>query len=132
MMFVPATKNAQLLECLREVESKLVSSGEVNWTIKLVEKSGIPLAMTFRRKQPNINGCAIGSECKVCENDNIKCSVRGVLYKIICSDCKRGSIQDPKEVKKRDGPLEHPISDAPSEQLEPDVQMNSVSRACAG
>ena len=91
VMFVPPTKDSRLLTILEEVESKLVASGEAKWTVKLLEKSGVPLALSFRRKIPITQGCALGEECQVCDGDNVKCSDRGVLYEISCLDCASGT-----------------------------------------
>ena len=52
------------------------------------EETGLPLALTFRRKMPITQGCALGPICKVCDGDNVKCSTRGgVLYEITFMDC---------------------------------------------
>ena len=67
VMFVPPTAGSRLLTILEEVETKLVESGESKWSVKLLEKSGVPLALSFRRKMPIIQGCALGTSCKVCD-----------------------------------------------------------------
>ena len=57
-------------------------------TIKVVEQSGIPLAMSFVPKFKNLNGCPRGQACKLCkENDGLECSKKCVVYKATCLLC---------------------------------------------
>ena len=56
--------------------------------MKLVEKSGKQLRYMFNSRMPITKGCPLGSECKVCDNDAVKCSSRGVVYLAECSECQ--------------------------------------------
>ena len=87
-MFVPSTSGGRLLNMLEEVETKLRESGDATWSVKLVEMSGNQLSNMFSTRMPVREGCPLGLLCKVCENDTIKCSTRGIVYIAECADCK--------------------------------------------
>ena len=59
-MFVPQSNNGQLLKRIEEAELKL--KGEMSWRIKLLEQSGIPLALSFIPKFPLNAGCPKGGK----------------------------------------------------------------------
>ena len=87
-MFIPPSKDSLLLKFIEEEEEKL--SEVMDWKIKLMEQSGIPLSLTFIPKFPLIEGCPRGNECILCNNTNIKCRTKGVIYKATCLWCKDG------------------------------------------
>ena len=72
---------------LSELENNLHDSGDVTWSVKLTEKSGKPLKNMFGTKIPILDGCPLETKCKVCEDDSIKCSVKGVVYVAHCNEC---------------------------------------------
>ena len=41
----------------------------------------------FSTRFPIKSGCPLGNVCRVCENDALKCSARGVVYLAECADC---------------------------------------------
>ena len=86
-MFVPSTPGGTLLRMLSDLELKLNEDGDVTWTVKLVEKSGKPLKDMFGVKIPILDSCPLGESCRICDNDSIKCSVRGVVYLAECDEC---------------------------------------------
>ena len=88
VMFVPSTAGGTLLNMLNDLEYKLHERGDVSWTVKLVEKAGKPLRSLFGIKIPIVDGCPLGENCTICENDTIKCSIRGVVYLAECGECK--------------------------------------------
>ena len=88
VMFVPSSTNGELLNRLESLEQKMLESDDMKWSVKLVEKSGIPLAITFRKKIPIEKGCPLGMSCQVCENDAVLCSIKGVVYEASCVQCK--------------------------------------------
>ena len=77
-MFVPSSEGEKLLKKLEEVEDLMEK--EVRWRPKLIEKSGIQLSNMFRRKFPLKDGCPLGKKCNLCENQGVKCAVKGVVY----------------------------------------------------
>ena len=91
-MFVPSSDKATLLRRLETIEENLCA--ESSWKPKLVEKSGIPLVNLFRIKIPIVLGCPLGEMCKICDNDAVKCSYKGSVYRATCIDC-----QDECEIK---------------------------------
>ena len=85
VIFVPSTKDGLLAEMVSSVENEL--SNEVGWRTKVLERSGTPLSMLFRPTFPSERGCALGDECKICDNDGIACWRRNVTYRLHM-DCK--------------------------------------------
>ena len=55
--------------------------------MKLVEKSGFPLANMFKSKFPLEAEYSLGSKCTVFDNDSIKCAPKGVVYVGECLYC---------------------------------------------
>ena len=88
-MFVPPSKDSLLIKYIEEEEEKMV--GDMQWRVKLIEQSGVPLGRYFISKFPLLEGCPRGTECILCHNTGIKCSKRGVVYKATCTWCKRGT-----------------------------------------
>ena len=84
-MFVPSSGGGKLLSLLEEAEKDL--SEETPWTVKLVEKSGIPLRNLFLPKFPLTDGCLLGDGCGACHGDGITCRPKGVVYKAECKSC---------------------------------------------
>ena len=41
-------------------------------------------------------GCPLGQECTVFENDSIKCSPKEVVYVAECIDCRKGLTEEAK------------------------------------
>ena len=87
VLFVPATKDSVLFNAVSSAEEK-ITSDNLSWDIKVVEKGGTPLASVFMTQIPVLDGCPLGSACVVCENDGMRCSKRGVVYKATCQTCK--------------------------------------------
>ena len=85
-MYVPSTSNGRLLEMIKEVERNIESN--CSWRPKLLEKAGLPLVNIFRSKVPISMGCPLGKICKICDNDAIKCSPKGLVYQAVCSQCR--------------------------------------------
>ena len=85
-MFVPSTQGGRLTQMLEEVEETL--SLEVGWKPKIIEQSGLPLMNVFRSKMPIKAGCPMSLECKICDGDAIKCSVKGAVYQAVCLECE--------------------------------------------
>ena len=73
VMFVPPSSDSMLYNQIVVSEREILR--ESNWKIKVVEQSGIPLAMSFVPKFKNVNGCPRGQACRLCkENDGLECS----------------------------------------------------------
>ena len=87
-MFIPPSVNSLLLQYISEEEKKL--EPEMDWRIKLVEQSGLPLGMCFIPRFPLLPGCPRGEDCTLCGNTAVKCSRKGVIYKATCLWCKHG------------------------------------------
>ena len=101
VMFVPSTPNGDLLRMLEELEGTLAKQGEFSWGIKLVEKAGKPLSLLFLNRSPVELGCPLNSgasmdrntsdspglQCRICDNDTIKCSPSNLVYEARCDDC---------------------------------------------
>ena len=94
-MFVPPSEDATLFKCIEEAELKLTDM--MDWRIKLVEQSGIPLGSIFIPKFPLESGCPKGVDCLICSNTGVKCSKKGVIYKANCAWCKKKSGQSVAE-----------------------------------
>ena len=84
--FVPKTENAELIERLQAVEDNL--QRDTGWKTKLVERPGAPLKNIFVKRFPMLIGCARGDSCGICMNDGIGCTVKRVVYKASCKECK--------------------------------------------
>ena len=84
-LFVPPTMGGRLHKALEEEEEEL--SRISGWKVKIVEKSGFPLAMLLKPKFPMINGCVLGNECQLCENDGVGCERKNVVYSAECMTC---------------------------------------------
>ena len=69
---------------------------ETPWTVKLVEKSGIPLKNLLLPKFPLVNGCILGNDCGACENNGINCRRKNVVYIAECRKCKK-KMRDSKD-----------------------------------
>ena len=39
-------------------------------------------------------GCPLGVVCKICDNDAVKCSPKGLVYQAVCNLCKRDITED--------------------------------------
>ena len=87
-MFIPPSKDSLLLKFIEEEEEKM--SGDMEWRVKLIEQSGVPLGLHFIPKFPLLEGCPRGTECILCHNTGIKCKKRGVVYLATCLWCKKG------------------------------------------
>ena len=87
-MFIPPSKDSLLLKFIEEEEEKM--SGDMEWRVKLIEQSGVPLGHHFIPKFPLLEGCPRGTECILCHNTGIKCKKRGVVYLATCLWCKKG------------------------------------------
>ena len=92
VMFVPSTRGGMLLNMLESLESDLWKSGDATWSVKLVEKSGKQLRHLFNLRMPILKGCPLGSGCKLCDNDAVKCTCRGVVYLAECKDCHNAAV----------------------------------------
>ena len=86
-MFVPPSVDSLLLRNIEAAEADLES--KMDWNIKIIEQSGMPLSLCLIPKFPLINGCPKGVSCEVCGNTAIKCSKRSVIYKASCVWCER-------------------------------------------
>ena len=86
-MFVPPSLDSKLMKSIEEEERKM--SSEMDWGIKLVEQSGLPLGLMFVPKFPLQAGCPKGNKCIICSNTGVKCGKKGVIYKASCAWCKR-------------------------------------------
>ena len=101
VMFVPSTPNGVLLRMLEELEGTLAKQEEFIWGIKLVEKAGKPLSLLFLNRSPVELGCPLNSgasmdrntsdspglQCRICDNDTIKCSPSNLVYEARFDDC---------------------------------------------
>ena len=89
VIFVPSTKDGILANLISEEEKRL--SLDTGWRTKILERSGTPLSMLFRPTFPSENGCVLGEDCKICDNDGRGCNKRNLTYKIWCTDCEQTS-----------------------------------------
>ena len=85
-MYVPSTCDGRLLEMIKKVERNIQS--DCSWRPKLLEKAGLPLVNIFRTKIPISMGCPLGEVCKICDNDAVKCSPKGLVYQAVCNECR--------------------------------------------
>ena len=84
---VPSSKDSRLLRALSRVEPRLAKTTKFH--VKLVEKSGRPLARMF---PTDFSDGKCGREsCLVCPNPDLKgpsmCMVSNVVYESVCSIC---------------------------------------------
>ena len=93
VLFVPATIDSQLMNMISEEEEK-ISKG-LNWNVKILEKSGTPLNTMLTRKFPIKIGCPYGTECSACDNDTIKCTPKGIVYRAKCMSCSAENEKKP-------------------------------------
>ena len=84
-MFVPSSQNGVLLALLEQVEEEL--KGELDWTVKLEEKSGKALKTMFLPSFTIVDGCVLGENCQVCANNGIHCRPESVVYIATCQKC---------------------------------------------
>ena len=91
-MFIPPSKGSLLFNLVKEEEEKIAD--DMDWNIKLMEQSGIPLCLTFIPKFPLEDGCPRGKECAICSDTNILCKKKGVIYKATCLWCKNAAEPD--------------------------------------
>ena len=84
--FVPPSVGSWLFKMIREKESMLCD--QFGWSVKILEAPGVPLLMKFMTKFPISNGCPRGMNCTLCDNSGIKCSIKGVIYRAVCSECQ--------------------------------------------
>ena len=85
-LFVPPSVGSILFKLIKEKEDILCD--QAGWSVKILEAPGIPLLTKFMSKFPISEGCPRGKSCILCENNGIKCSVKGVIYRATCSECK--------------------------------------------
>ena len=88
-MFIPPTPGSKLLKKLMDVEDIFKQNGRMEWGVKLVEKSGVSLINTLRTRYPIESGCPLGEECRVCNQDALNCTPKGVVYRASCTVCKQ-------------------------------------------
>ena len=69
-----------------EKEEKLQKDS--GWKIKVMEQAGTPLLTRFASKFPIIQGCPRKKICNMCDQDGVKCSAKGMVYKAFCVPCK--------------------------------------------
>ena len=72
-------------------------SDEMSWGVKILEQSGIPLALSFIPKFPLNSGCPKGNDCIICNNTGVKCGTKGVIYMASCEWCNSGAGMEAKE-----------------------------------
>ena len=89
VLFVPSTEGGKLLTQLEEEENNLLVTDKINWTMKMVEKSGSPLLNLFGVRFPINEGCPLGQLCTICDNDAVKCNTKGIVYEVTCLDCNK-------------------------------------------
>ena len=84
---VPSSVNSRLLRALSRIEPRLAKS--TKYHVKLVEKSGKPLAKMFSTDFSD--GKCGRVDCKVCSNPDTKgpslCMVSNVVYEAVCALC---------------------------------------------
>ena len=85
-LFVPATVDSTLFSKVVDKEDSINTN--IEWGIKIIEKSGSMLANMLRKKFPITDGCPLGEKCKACKNDAISCTKKGVVYQAVCTMCR--------------------------------------------
>ena len=100
VMFVQQTPNSQLLQQLRQTESKIMAvTGD---RVKLVERSGTKLRHMLVSSDPWRNTKCSDKKCLVCTNPlntNFLCRKRNVSYKTYCLKCAEEAGIDQKSIK---------------------------------
>ena len=81
-MFVPASTDSLLFKLLNEKETQI--SKKFDWSVKMLEQAGVPLLNKFIYKFPILDGCPKGANCTLCDNDTLKCSTKGAIYRAFC------------------------------------------------
>ena len=56
--------------------------------MKILEQAGTPLLNKFVFKFPIKDGCPKDIWCNLCENDTVKCSMKGAVYRAYCVQCQ--------------------------------------------
>ena len=51
---------------------------KTGWGVKLVEGSGRQLLSVFKSRLPVEQGCPLGDGCRMCDQDAVKCTPKGV------------------------------------------------------
>ena len=95
-MFVPASKDSMLFDKIVAAELKL--GNMMDWDVKILEQSGIPLSTIFIPEFPLSCGCPKGHDC-ICANTAVKCGKKGIIYRASCLWCKRPSTAPPVHSK---------------------------------
>ena len=70
-MFIPPSHGSELQRNILFVKGKL--EGDMDWKVKLIEQSGIPLVMSFIPSFPLDVGCPNGAECSICGGTGMNC-----------------------------------------------------------
>ena len=78
-MFVPASRDSHLVRMIMQCEQE--KNMHLTSGVKIMEQSGLPLALLFPAKFPIDLGCPKGLRCILCDNKGIKCAPSGVIYK---------------------------------------------------
>ena len=86
--FVPPTVNGKLAQMIQEKEDEQTTS----WTAKIIEKPGIPIALTFKNSFEMEDGCSRGEEC-FCKNTGKGCTPKRAVYQAQCSVCKSVGVE---------------------------------------
>ena len=85
-MFVPPSAGSLLMKKIEEAEEDIKNL--MDWDIKIVEQSGVPLGMCFLPSFPLLCGCPTGPDCVLCHNTAVKCNKKSVIYRASCTWCK--------------------------------------------
>ena len=64
VMFVPASRNSELLKGIMEAERKV--SERSSWKARILEQPGVPLLLSFHNRFPILEGCCRGVSCILC------------------------------------------------------------------
>ena len=82
-IFVPPTRGGVLTQMIQLKENQMSTP----WSVKVLEKPGIPLFRTFQKNFKMKDGCYRGMKC-VCEGSGSGCNAKRVVYQAVCEKCK--------------------------------------------
>ena len=124
-MFVPPSRGSKLLNNILLVEEEL--ERDMDWKVKIIEQSGIPLVMSFIPSFPLEVGCPTGADCNICGGSGMNCGKKGTIYKATCSWCNRDDVEI-----NSNNTLQVPLSAGEEEKSERPVGMDGMNKSPSG
>ena len=99
-MFNPASPDGKLAKMITAKEAELKK--DLSWSVKVLEKPGVPLINCLGTKFPIETGCPLKPKCKACSRGNgITCAAKNLVYQVECGICKHDESEKKRKKEKR-------------------------------